>query len=155
LKNEKQNVKWFILLKNMENKKEVHHMKEKKMDELLNSENWWLGSKNKIVLQFYICSHFIKVCILLSEKTLFFGTRPHYNLVKDLKIRVFDMIVIWKENERQFWFVKTRWKLRENTHVENRRRNSLIKLSFHCYSCLSWKMIAFLATFGVGSIIGF
>ena len=54
---------------------------------------------------------FFKMCILLSKKNQYFlEAQPHYNPGKDLKIHVSNMVVIWRWNEKQLWFVMIQWK---------------------------------------------
>jgi len=53
---------------------------------------------------------FFKMCTLLYEKPILLEAQPLYNPVKDFKIHVSNMFVIWRWNEKQLQFVIIQWK---------------------------------------------
>ena len=72
-------------------------------------ENWWLDSTYILYLDYkYIV--ILSVHFVISKTQYFFEVQPHYNPTKDLKIHVSNVIVIWRWNEKQLWFVSIQWK---------------------------------------------
>ena len=80
-------------------------------------------SKRVVIRQHMCCNSivgmffFFNMCILLSEKPILFGSQPHYNPVKDLKIHASNMFVIWRWNEKKTVICYDSVEIKKHVHV--------------------------------------
>jgi len=77
----------------------------------------------------------ILVCILLFEKPIFLKPIRITTPTKALRF-MFLMWLYYEENERQLWFVKIYWKLRENSYLwehEKKFLNEIVMSLLHLF----------------------
>jgi len=67
-------------------------------------------------------------CILLSEKPILFVTQSYYNPIKDLKICVSDVIVIWRKMKGNYDLLRFSGNWEQNTRLWEYEEEFLTKI---------------------------